>query len=76
MALCIDEMILVSEERLLEAMRLVHEDMGLVTEPAGVAGLAAILDLRAQLTGQLVATPICGSNLTPEQTLRWLGDRA
>jgi threonine dehydratase len=72
MADCVDEVILVGEERLLEAMRLIYDEMGLVTEPAGVAGLAAILDVRASLAGQFVATPICGGNLTPEQIGRWL----
>jgi threonine dehydratase len=68
----VDEMVLVEEDRLLEAMRLVHEHLGLVCEPAGVAGLAAALDLRNRLAGQLVAVPLCGGNLTPEQIRTWL----
>jgi threonine dehydratase len=72
MAHFVDEMVLVSEERLLEAMQVCHEELGLVTEPAGAAGLAAALDLRDLLAGRLVAVPICGGNLTPEQIRTWL----
>jgi len=72
MAHTVDDMVLVSEERLLEAMRLLHQEMGLVVEPAGAAGLAAALDLRERLAGQLVAVPICGGNLTTEQLRSWL----
>jgi threonine dehydratase len=72
MTRAVDEMVLVSEERLQEAMRLCHEELGLVSEPAGVAGLAAALDLRDRLAGRLVAVPICGGNLTPEQIRTWL----
>ena len=68
----VDEMMLVSEERLLEAMRLVHDHLGLVCEPAGVAGLAAVMDSRDRLAGKLVAVPLCGGNLTPEQIRMWL----
>jgi len=71
MAQTVDDMVLVSEERILEAMRLLHEHLGLVTEPAGAAGVAAALDLRARLAGQLVAVPLCGGNVTVEQLRAW-----
>src|SRR5260221_8046544 len=64
MADCGDEMILVGEERLLEAMRLIHEEMGLVAEPAPVARVAAALDFRERLIRQLLAPPVCWRNLT------------
>lgn len=46
MAHAVDDMVTVSEERILEAMRLLHRELGLVVEPAGAVGLAAVLDLR------------------------------
>jgi threonine dehydratase len=48
-------------------MRLLHAHAGLVSEPAGVAGLAAVLASRADFAGRDVATVICGGNLTAEQ---------
>jgi threonine dehydratase len=46
--------------------------MGLVVEPAGAAGVAALLAHRERFAGALVATPLCGSNLTRQQARRWL----
>jgi threonine dehydratase len=60
----VDDVVLVSEGALRQAMNLVAEETGLIGEPAGVAGLAALIehaDLRAQ---GLVATPLCGSNVS------------
>jgi threonine dehydratase len=45
-------------------MQIVARTLGLLVEPAGAAGLAAI---RAHpLPGELVATVLTGSNLRPE----------
>jgi peptide deformylase len=71
----VDEVLLVSDARLLEAMHLVHRHVGLVVEPAGAAGLAALIGAREAFAGQRVATILCGSNLTPEQAHAWLGER-
>jgi threonine dehydratase len=68
----VDDGILVSEASLIEAMRLVHEHLGLVLEPSGAAGLAAILENRDRFRDQSVATVLCGGNLTPEQMKLWL----
>jgi threonine dehydratase len=61
----VDEMVLIAEDELRQAMRLLLDDAGLVAEPAGAAGIAAALHLREALRGQLVAVPICGSNVAP-----------
>ena len=51
---------------------MVHGYMtGLVTEPAGIAGIAAVLEHQA-LRGKKLATVLCGSNLTAEQVEMWL----
>ena len=39
----IDDVVLVEDETIVEAMRLAHRELGLVLEPAGAAGLAALL---------------------------------
>ncbi len=59
---------------MIEAMRLAHRHLGLVLEPSGAAGIAAILENRARFVGQTVATILCGGNLTAEQMASWLGD--
>ncbi|MEO5961573.1 MAG: pyridoxal-phosphate dependent enzyme [Opitutaceae bacterium] len=68
----IDEGILVREESLLEAMRLAHRHLGLVLEPSGAAGLAALIENKGAFAGKSVAIILCGGNLTPEQMRDWL----
>jgi threonine dehydratase len=51
-------------------MRLAANTLGLLLEPAGAAGLAAIKV--GDLPGERIATILTGSNLRPEQ-LRALG---
>jgi threonine dehydratase len=68
----VDEVLLVSDEMLIAAMRLARDSLGVVLEPAGAAGLAAALAFKARFQAQRIATPLCGSNLTEEQFARWL----
>jgi len=67
----VDDVLLVSEAAIERAMRLVFQHAGLVVEPAGVVGVAAILE-HPGLRTQRLATVLCGSNLTGEQVARWL----
>jgi threonine dehydratase len=60
----VDDMVLVEDSDLLETMQLSAETLGLLLEPSGAAGLAAI---RAHdLPGDRLATVLTGSNLRPE----------
>lgn len=68
----VDDMVLVREDRLREAMRLLHQEVGLVVEPAGAAGLAAALQFQDRWAGQLVAILIGGGNVTSEEVRAWL----
>lgn len=68
----IDDGIFVNDASLIEAMRLAHEHLGIVLEPSGAAGLAAILENRERFGGLSVAVVLCGGNLTPEQMKLWL----
>jgi len=63
----VDDIVEIDDAALIDAMRLVHAHAGLVTEPAGVAGLAAVIAARAEFAGRDVATVICGGNTTAEQ---------
>lgn len=68
----VDDVALVDDREIIEAMRLLHEHAGLVTEPAGAAGVAALLADPERFSGLRVATVIAGSNLSPEGARRYL----
>jgi threonine dehydratase len=68
----VDEVMLVSDEEMVRAMKMLFLDAGLVVEPAGASGVAAVEKRAAELAGKRVATPICGGNLTEEQIRHWL----
>jgi threonine dehydratase len=68
----VDEVVSVGEEAILRAMRLVHTHLGLVVEPAGVVGVAAMLQYPDRWRGARVGTPLCGGNVTPDDARRWL----
>lgn len=68
----VDDAMLVPEDTIVEAMRLLHLHAGLVAEPAGAVGVAALLRQPEGFRGRRVGTIICGSNLTAEQMGRWL----
>jgi threonine dehydratase len=70
----VDDTILVSDESMLRAMKLLHEHLGVVVEPSGAVGVAAVLEHRERFEGQLVATIICGGNVTPQQMKQWLAE--
>jgi threonine dehydratase len=65
----VDEMTLVSEDEMLEAMRLLREAESLIAEPASAATVAAITSLAAKLAGPVVAI-ITGGNVAPEVKAR------
>lgn len=73
MRLFVDDVVLVDDGDLVAAMRLVHQHLGLVVEPAGVAGMAAALRYADRFEGQTVAIPLCGGNVTPPQLREWFG---
>jgi threonine dehydratase len=70
----IDDVLLVPDSSLITAMRLAHKELGLVLEPAGAAGLAAVLDHREQFRDRLVATVLTGGNVSPANLREWLLD--
>lgn len=72
LAALIDDVVLVEEEALIAAMRLAHQEIGLVLEPSGAAGIAGVVGHADRFRGQLVATVLTGGNLTAEQLRTWL----
>jgi threonine dehydratase len=63
----VDAVVLVSDEQIREAMRVLFSSAKLVTEPAGAAALAALMyPLRGTLDGTSVGLVVCGANIDPE----------
>jgi threonine dehydratase len=67
-----DDILLVEDHALLAAMQQAHRELGVVLEPSGAAGLAALKTYRDRFKGQLIATILTGGNVTPEQMRQWL----
>jgi threonine dehydratase len=61
----LDEVLLVEDESLRRAIRLLSDAAGLIAEPSGAAGVAAVMANRERFAGLDVATIITGSNLDP-----------
>lgn len=63
----LDDFLLVEDEAMLDAVRILLEKAKTLAEPAGAASLAAALQLRQQLAGRKVALILSGGNISPEQ---------
>ena len=63
---------LVDDTAIIAAMKLLFHKAGIVTEPSGAAGVAAILSRPEHFRGRRVATIICGGNITDRQVQTWL----
>jgi threonine dehydratase len=60
----VDEVVLVNDEQIREAMRLFFRSAKLVVEPAAAAPLAALMSpLRERLDGNSVGLVVCGANI-------------
>ena len=68
-----DDAILVSEESIKTAMRLLARHAGLVAEPSAALGVAAILEHLDRFTDRHVVTILCGSNVDFDAYQRWIG---
>jgi len=64
MQLLVDDVVLVDDATIVDAVRLAYDHLGLVVEPAGAVGLAALLAHPQNYRGATVATPLCGGNAT------------
>jgi threonine dehydratase len=69
---CCDEVVAVSDESIFDAMCAIHRTLGFAVEPAGAAGVAAILSEPQRYAGLRVATILCGGNLSPDLRARLL----
>jgi threonine dehydratase len=70
---CCDDIVAVEEPAILQAMHLAHRDLGLLLEPAGAAGIAAIVADPVRFRGRRIATIVSGGNLSNELRTYLLG---
>jgi threonine dehydratase len=59
----VDEIVLVSESAIIEAMRLIWERMKIVVEPSAAVPLAAIIDNKINISGKKVGIILSGGNV-------------
>ena len=69
----VDDIVLVSDEAMRRAMYLIHQHLGLIAEPSGAAGVAALISDSALARG-VVCASITGGNATEEQLRSWIGE--
>lgn len=70
----LDDVVLVSDEAMIEAMRLLCHDMRVACEPACAASTAALLGpLRGQAAGKRVGLILCGSNIDVDTFVKLVG---
>ncbi len=72
---CVDEVVLVQEDEMLRAIRLLFEWEHLLAEPAGAAALAALLYHHRPVSNEKVVVILSGANVTDEVFLRALKSR-
>ena len=62
----VDELVLVTDDELRRAMRLLFRGVKLAVEPAGAAATAALIGpLRERFRGSRVGAIVCGTNIDP-----------
>jgi threonine dehydratase len=64
MSECVDEMVLIDDAQLREALRIARDTIGLILEPSGALGIAAVL--HHQVPGKRPAAVVTGSNFSAE----------
>lgn len=67
----VDDVVLVPESAVIAAMQLLVRETGLLVEPAGAVGVAALACARDRYAGKRVATVLCGANVTLAQARAW-----
>jgi threonine dehydratase len=72
----VDEIVLVSDAQLLDAMRFAFERMNVVLEPSGACALAAVLAGGVALEGQRVGVILSGGNIGVDRFVDLMGPSA
>ena len=68
----IDSVVLVSDDEMIRAIKLLVELEGVIAEPAGAAALAAALKVRESMHGKRIVVMVTGGNIDPEILVSWI----
>jgi threonine dehydratase len=68
----VDDVVLVDDNTIIAAMKLFYQKAGLLVEPSGAAGLAAVLEYQSRFKAARVATVVCGGNVTEQQVQQYI----
>ena len=68
----VDDVVLVDDKTIMAAMKMFYQKAGLLVEPSGAAGLAAVIENTSRFRALRVATVVCGGNLTEPQIKQYL----
>jgi threonine dehydratase len=61
----VDEVMLISDQEMCEAMALLFADVKLAVEPAGAASTAALKQISRNYSGKRIGLMVCGANIDP-----------
>jgi threonine dehydratase len=67
----VDDIVLVSDDAMKQALHLIYKHLGLIAEPSGAAGVAALISHSALAQG-VACTPITGGNASTDQLQEWI----
>ncbi len=70
----VDEIVLVSDEEIIDAMRLVWQRMKILIETSSAAPLAAALKNKNKLSGKKIGIILSGGNVDLKEVLKYFGD--
>jgi threonine dehydratase len=68
----LDDILLVDDADIIQAMKLGHQHIGGVLEPSGAVGIAAVMTNKNLFAERRTVTVLCGGNLSDEQIKQWL----
>jgi threonine dehydratase len=71
----LDDLILVSDQEMKQAIRAILDTTGQVAELSGAASTAAAFKIKNELAGSKVVLMLTGGNIEPEQLARILGEQ-
>jgi len=63
----LERIVTVSEENIIQAMRLIHEHLGMMVEPSGAVSLAALLESEIDIRDKRVGIMISGGNISTKK---------
>lgn len=69
----VDDMVTVSEQQIIEAMRLIWERMNIIIEPSSAVPVAAVLNHKIETAGNKIGIIISGGNIDLDH-LPWMED--